>query len=251
MLNIVMTNEAMPDNDPINLAELVPPTIMAAIFDMDDLMIDSHTLDMKVFEAVLGGYGVDLHSSSNPWTIDDEISMFGLKLPDMFKLFINKYGLGPDVDPERMSRQFYKRLLPVIESEPLEPMPGLIELVGKLKEKGFQMGLASSARRSKIDIVLRKLGLSDTFAAIVSGEDEIKHGKPAPDIFLEAARKLGRQPNECMAFEDAKNGIESINAAGMFSIGVHNQFSEHHLGIKQDLSAANVQASSLVQLTYQ
>jgi HAD superfamily hydrolase (TIGR01509 family) len=168
----------------------------------------------------------------------------------MFKLFIAKYDLGADADPEHMSNQFFDKLLPVVESEPLEPMPGLPELIHKLKENGIQLALASSSRRSKIDIVLRKLDLDSAFDAIVSGEDEIQHGKPAPDIFLEAARKLGKQPSECMAFEDAKNGVASINAARMFSIGIHNQVSEQNLGLRQNLSEANLQVNSLAELTY-
>lgn len=89
------------------------------------------------------------------------------------------------------------------------------------------------------------------FEAVVSGEDEIARGKPAPDIFLAAARKLGCQPDHCIGFEDARNGIESLNAAGIFSIGVHNQFAQQRLGIRQDLSEADLEVDSLTELTYQ
>lgn len=235
---------------PINLKEVVPQGITTAIFDMDDLMINSHELDMQVFDLVLHDYGVDIHSPASLWTGEDEVSMFGLKLPDMFRLFLNKYGLSSVADPLKMSDDFYEKMLSALERDPLEPMPGLIDLIENLKAGGLKLAIASSARHKKIDIVLSKLGLAEKFTAIVSGEDDIKHGKPAPDIFLEAALKAGSKPEECIAFEDAKNGVESINAAHMFSVGVHNQFSKQQLGVTQDLSEANIQVDSLSQLIY-
>lgn len=101
-------------------------------------------------------------------------------------------------------------------------MPGLVNLVADREAGGLKLAIASSARRRKIDIVLRKLGLEDKFSpdGIVSAEDDIEHGKPAPDIYLEAARKVGSKPEECIGFEGAKNGVESINAAGMYAVGV-------------------------------
>ncbi len=249
-IDIIMTSETMPEGETLNLAELAPPNITAAVFDMDDLMINSHPLHMKVFEAVLQGYDVDIHDPSNPWTAQDEASMFGLKISDAFKLFISRYGLEAKADPETMRQQFDDRMLPVFEGEPIEPMPGLTRLLATLSEHNLRLALASSAKRQKIDVILTKLGLEDVFEVVVSGEDEIKHGKPAPDIFLEAARKLGKEPSECIVFEDAKNGIEAARAAGMFAVGVHNKFAEQRLDVRQDLSEANLQSGSLEQLTY-
>lgn len=173
---------------PINLREVMPTAITTAIFDMDDLMINSHELDMEVFEVILIDYGIDIHTPDNPWTVEDEVSMFGLKLPDMFRLFIRKYDLDSVANAEIMSDEFYEKMLSTLEQEPLEPMPGLIDLIASLKSGGLKLAIASSARRNKIDIVLRKLGLEENFpiTSIVSGEDDIEHGKPAPDIYLEA-----------------------------------------------------------------
>ncbi len=236
---------------PINLREVAPSGVVAAIFDMDDLMIDSHPLHMKVFAAVLADHGVNINDPTNPWTPHDEASMFGLKISDAFKLFIARYKIPPTITAEQLQYEFDEQMLPVFKREPIEPMPGLMDLLDALAGHGLERALASSARRSKIDIVLGKLGLEQAFAAIVSGEDEIQRGKPAPDIFLAAAGKVGKQPAQCVAFEDARNGIEAINATnGMFSVGVHNQFSEQRLGIRQDLSEANLQVDSLTQLTY-
>jgi HAD superfamily hydrolase (TIGR01509 family) len=125
-------------------------------------------------------------------------------------------------------------------------MPGLSELVDSLRGK-YKLVLASSAKRSKIEIVLKKLHLDvNIFDAIVSGEDEIEHGKPAPDIFLKAAKKIGiTDASSCLVLEDAKNGVEAAKAAGMKAIGVHNQFSRKRLGIRQDLHVADLEVDNL------
>lgn len=237
---------------PINLRNVIPQSITTAIFDMDGLMINSPDLDNRVIAIVMQNHGVDTHDANNPWTAEDEVKILGLTLPDMFRHVIRKYGLDSAVDAKALSNEFYPIMLDTLEREPLEPMPGLIELVSDLDAAGLKLAIASSARRRKINIVLRKLGLKEKFptTAIVSGEDDIEHGKPAPDIYLEAARKVGSKPEECIGFEDAKNGIESINAAGMYPIGAHNQFAKQRLGVTQDLSEAKIQVDSLSQLTY-
>jgi HAD superfamily hydrolase (TIGR01509 family) len=237
---------------PINLKEFIPPGVTTAILDMDGLMINSPDLDNKVIAVIMHNHGVDIHDAANPWTAEDEAGMLGLSLPDMFQRVITKYGLDSTVDAKALSDEFYPIMLHTLEREPLEPMPGLINLVTDLEAVNFKLAIASSARRKKIDIVLHKLKLEDKFApdAIVSGEDDIEHGKPAPDIYLEAARKVGSKPEQCIGFEDAENGVKSINAAGMYPVGVHNQFAKQRLGVTQDLSEAKIQVDALSQLTY-
>jgi HAD superfamily hydrolase (TIGR01509 family) len=249
------TGESAPSGEiyPINLREHIPPGVTTAIFDMDGLMINSPDLDNRVIAAVMRNHGVDIHGEANPWGAEDEAGILGLGLPDMFQHVIRKYGLDSEkIDARALSDEFYPIMLDTLEREPLEPMPGLIELVSALEAGGLKLAIASSARRTKIDMVLDKLGLKHKFPAeaIVSGEDDIEHGKPAPDIYLEAARKVKSTPGQCIGFEDAKNGVESINAAGMYAIGVHNQFARERLGVTQDLSEAKIQVDKLSHLTY-
>ena len=96
---------------------------------------------------------------------------------------------------------------------------------------------------------MEKLGLIKIFEKIVSGEDEVKHGKPAPDIFLRAAEKIGVKPEECLVLEDAKNGVDAAKAAKMRCIGVHNKFTYNRLGIKQDLSKADLEVDELSEIS--
>lgn len=146
-----------------------------------------------------------------------------------------------------LDSEFNERLLPIF-ADNFVPMPGLIPLVNSLSENGYTLAVASSSIRPKIDIVLNKLDLIEKFRIIVSGE-EIKHGKPAPDIFLRAAEKTGIEPVRSLVLEDATNGVLAAKAAGMFVIGVHNRFTYERLGLKQDLSKADLEAGSLEEIT--
>ncbi len=98
-------------------------------------------------------------------------------------------------------------------------MPGAEELMQFLKEKGIKVALASGTRKATVLSHLKKLNCEDYFDAIVGG-DEIKNGKPAPDIFLKAAALIGAKPEECIVFEDSANGIRSAVNAGMKCIGI-------------------------------
>ncbi len=219
--------------------------IQAVIFDMDDLMINSHPAHMQIMESVLkeidprvAFYG----NGTNSLPEEEEASFFGLKIIEVLKKLADRYGVT--VPAEQLNIRYNQVLLRDF-GKVIKQMDGLSELITELKDKGYKLAVASSAPRRKIDIVLDTFGYSTVFEAIVSGEDEIKHGKPAPDIFLKAAEKLGIAPSKCLVLEDAKNGIEATKAAGMYCIGVHNQFAYERLGIRQDLSKADRQVESL------
>ncbi len=217
--------------------------IQAIIFDMDELMVDSHPVHKVVMDKILKKYD---HSFAE-LTREEELGLFGLSILDGFRFFHKKFGLKDKVSAKDLNEQFNHMLLPTYRKK-IQAMPGLQNLVDSCKKRGYRLALASSATRAKIDIVLNKFGLNDLFEVVVSGEDEIKHGKPAPDIFLTAAKKLAIIPSQCLVLEDAKNGIEAAKRAGMLCIGVHNQYNYEKLGIKQDLSAADLQVSGLDEL---
>jgi len=233
----------------INLRKVLPPTITTAILDMDDLMINSHPLHMKIFKTILQSYRIFLDDPTNPFTREEEASQFGRKISDMCTYFIKKYNLS--VNSETMLRQFNDLMIPIFEKTDIQPMPGLNSLIQALVSHNFSLVLASSAKKEKIDIILKKLELTGAFPIIVSGEDEIGHGKPAPDIFLKAAQKAGVRPGECMVFEDARNGVEAAKTAGMYAIGVHNKFAMGRLGLKQNLTDADIQVYGLDSLSFE
>jgi HAD superfamily hydrolase (TIGR01509 family) len=106
-------------------------------------------------------------------------------------------------------------------AEELPVVPGAVEAVRRLAGS-FRLGLASSSNRSLIDTVLAATGLAHLFEAVVSSE-EVPRGKPAPDVYLEAARQLGVAPEGAAAVEDSANGIRSAHAAGMRVIAIPNR----------------------------
>jgi beta-phosphoglucomutase len=101
----------------------------------------------------------------------------------------------------------------------LVPLPGAAEWVRRLDGAGWRQAVASSAPRLNVEVVVRALGLAAHFGALVAAED-VEHGKPAPDVFLAAARRLAVPPSRCVVVEDASAGIEAARRAGMASIGV-------------------------------
>jgi HAD superfamily hydrolase (TIGR01509 family) len=109
----------------------------------------------------------------------------------------------------------------------LSPMNGLQRLIDQLAEDGIPMALATSAPKLNVTHTLAELGLSDAFSIIVRG-DEVARGKPAPDVFIEAARRLGVEPGDCLVFEDAPMGIEAAQAAGMRVVALTTSFEAAH-----------------------
>jgi HAD superfamily hydrolase (TIGR01509 family) len=149
--------------------------------------------------------------------------------------------LGADVTPERMQKvgdskeESYRRL---VRERGLAPLAGAAEWVKRLKEAGWLQAVASSAPRANIEAVLEVIGLAAGFQATVAAED-VRHGKPAPDVFLTAAARLGAPPARCVVVEDAPAGVEAARRAGMHSIGV---------GPKGSSLGADIVAPSLAAL---
>lgn len=118
-------------------------------------------------------------------------------------------------------------------------MSGLIDLLADLRRHSLTIAIASSSTREHIDLITDRLGISSYFNAIVSGE-EVSHGKPAPDIYLKAATKLGISPRDCVALEDAVKGAQAASTAGMRVVAVPNELTCH-----EDFSFVDVVALSL------
>ena len=128
--------------------------------------------------------------------------------------------LGVAAAPAEISQTVVARLAELYRHE-LPLLPGAREVVTEFARR-WQLGLASSANRPIIDLVLDLTGLADRFAVAVSSE-EVARGKPAPDVYLEVARRLGLAPERCAAVEDSSNGIRSAAAAGMTVVAIPNR----------------------------
>jgi HAD superfamily hydrolase (TIGR01509 family) len=182
--------------------------ILAVVFDLDGVIIDSE----EVWEEVRRGYVAEFGKQFLPDTQD---RMMGMSTQEWSRHLAEEVGVprapsevASDV-LERMAAR-YRADLPLI--------PGAVPAVRRLGER-FTLGLASSSARILIDQVLATAGLTDAFAVTLSTE-EVPRGKPAPDVYLTAAGKLGVPPAECAAVEDSSNGLRSAGAAGMAVIAV-------------------------------
>lgn len=205
----------------------------AAIFDMDGVIVDTEPVYFETNRRLFERLGFTV-------THDDYAQFVGLDAAHMWARLKDRQSLPHEIDA--LIQMEADGMIAGLQSAPLLPMPGLLDLIDRLRGSGFKLALASSSMHRVIRTILDKLDLSDGFLAVVSGED-VPHGKPAPDIFLRAAALLGVPPSDCMVIEDSANGVRAAKAAGMRCIGLRNPSSG-----AQDLSAADLIVDSLDQI---
>jgi HAD superfamily hydrolase (TIGR01509 family) len=184
--------------------------ISAVVFDLDGLLIDSEGVWDDVREALA-------HERGGRWHDGAQRDMMGMSSPEWSRYMHETIGLVES--PEEINRIVVERMLERYATGP-PWLPGAIEAVQRVAES-YPLGLASSSNRELIDVVLEAGGIAPLFRATVSSE-EVARGKPAPDVYLEAARRLGVDPGACVAVEDSHNGIRSAKAAGMRCIAIPN-----------------------------
>jgi HAD superfamily hydrolase (TIGR01509 family) len=183
----------------------------AVLFDQDGVLIDSEGAWDAARRAVVAENG-------GHWKNEATRAMMGMSAPQWSRYVRDELGVA--LPPEEISDRVVERLLAGYSSE-LPLLPGAVEAVRRVAAR-WPVGLASSANREVIDAVLAQSGLAGVFGATVSGE-EVPRGKPAPDIYLEAARRLGVNPARSAAVEDSTNGLRSAAAAGMLVVALPNR----------------------------
>jgi HAD superfamily hydrolase (TIGR01509 family) len=208
--------------------------IEAVVFDLDGVLLDSEQVWDEVREQLVKERGSRWHERA-------QTEMMGMSSSEWSRYMHNELGV-PD-PPEEISADVVRRLEEVYRKR-LPLIDGAIEAVERLAAR-WPLGLASSSNREVIDLVLDLSGLARFFRVTVSSE-EVSRGKPAPDVYLEAARSLEVPPERCAAVEDSHNGIRSAKAAGMRVIAIPNQ---HYPPGEEALSLADVRLSSLAELT--
>jgi HAD superfamily hydrolase (TIGR01509 family) len=212
----------------------VPTAITAVVLDMDGVLIDSE----QIWDEVRGQLA---RERGGRWHERAQADMMGMSSTEWSWYMHDVIGLGEP--PDEINAEVVRRLLARYrESLPL--MPGAVEAVERLAAR-WPLGLASSSNREVIDTVLELAGIAHYFRATVSSE-EVEHGKPAPDVYLEAARRLGVDPTSCAAVEDSTNGIRSARAAGLRVLAIPNP---HYPPSEDVLALADVVLHSLDELT--
>jgi len=184
--------------------------VEAVVFDLDGVIVDSEHVWDEVREQLARERGGRWHDRA-------QTDMMGMSSPEWSRYMHDVIGLTEspaEIDEEVVRRMLdrYAERLPLID--------GAVDAVARLAGS-FRLGLASSSNRPVIDDVLDVSGLASLFGATVSSE-EVARGKPAPDVFLEAARRLDVPPARCVAVEDSGNGIRAAHDAGMRVLAIPN-----------------------------
>jgi HAD superfamily hydrolase (TIGR01509 family) len=185
--------------------------VEAVVFDLDGVIVDSEHVWDEVREELARERGGRWHERA-------QADMMGMSAPEWSRYMHDVIGLTES--PKEIDELVVGRLL-ARYAEALPLIDGAVEAVRRLAET-FRLALASSSNRPVIASVLANAGLAASFEVTVSSE-EVARGKPAPDVFLEAARRLGVPPERCAAIEDSANGLRAAHAAGMRVVAIPNR----------------------------
>jgi HAD superfamily hydrolase (TIGR01509 family) len=192
--------------------------VRAVIFDMDGVIVDSEPYSMQALIDTLRQYGVEP-------TPDELQRSYGRRVRDDVVDYFARHGVPADVDTaiaHKHARYYH------LAAGRLRAMPGAHALLGRLRDRGYRLALASSGDRIKVAFGMQALALNGIFEAVVTGDD-VSRSKPDPEIYLTAAERLGLPPEECLAIEDAPSGVEAAKRAGMRCVAVTNSVARDQL----------------------
>jgi HAD superfamily hydrolase (TIGR01509 family) len=208
--------------------------IDVVVFDLDGVVVDSEQVWDDVREQLAKERGGRWHDGA-------QAAMMGMSSPEWSAYMHDEIGLPES--PEEINAEVVRRMLGRYR-ERLPLIDGAVEAVRRLAPE-FRLGVASSSNGPLIAAVLERAGIAELFRAVVSSE-EVAAGKPAPDVYLEAMRRLGAEPERTAAVEDSSNGIRAAHAAGMRVIALPNA---HYPPARDALALAAAVLSSPAELT--
>lgn len=190
----------------------------AVIFDLDGVITDTAALHFKAWKMISEKIGIPFNHSNNE-------QLKGLSRMDSLEALLLAGKQTGNFTPEekielaQQKNHYYKELIQTLT--PDDVLPGIKDLLEELKKHSIPAALASASHNAPF--ILKTIELN-RFIDVIADPAAVKKGKPAPDLFLLAARELGVPPEKCIGIEDAKNGVSAIKAAGMFAIGVGDRF---------------------------
>lgn len=183
--------------------------IEAALFDMDGLLIDTEAVYIRAYQDAATEVGAKI-------SMELCHAMVGVPRRECEEMIQAHFGPAFDVPAFQL---VFRRHAEKHMQDSVPVKPGVAELLDFLAERGLRLGVATSAQRASVERYLGRAGLLDRFGAIATRND-VERPKPYPDIYLEAARRLGVAPARCLAFEDSNIGLEAAHAAGMMAFMV-------------------------------
>jgi HAD superfamily hydrolase (TIGR01509 family) len=182
--------------------------IEAIVFDMDGLMLDTEPLYKHAWQTGCRELGYDL--SDTTYT-----TLVGRQTAACEQVLLDRFGPAFPLDAFRVHWPSLWRARAATDGIQLKP--GLLPLLDFLRSRGIPTAVATSSEAPFAEFSLGRAGLQDTFQTVVTG-DQVQRGKPAPDIYLEAARRLGVEPQHCIALEDSEAGAVAASSAGMITL---------------------------------
>ncbi len=203
--------------------------IKAVIFDLDGVIADSEPLSGKGTKMLFENHGIKL-------TDRERREAFGRRLPDIITDVLRARNIKLDIEKLMLERD---EMFGELVRKHLRPIPNSIELVKWLRREGYRLALATSSHSSKMQLEIDHLGIGELFDVIVCGDD-VRKGKPDPEIFLKAAEKLGVEPKDCAVIEDSQFGVQAAKFAGMRAIAFDSPNTH-----EQDLSMSDVVVDDL------
>ncbi len=202
----------MPDSSLTRLPEGV-------VFDLDGTLLHNMPFHLEAFSAFAAQHGLPA------LTLERRMWMDGKRNSDIFPGLFDR--ALSEIEVASMSEE-KESLYRQLSAGRLTPLPGLLRLLDRLEARGVPVALATSAPRENVTHTLGELGLSARLD-VISRSDDVAHGKPEPDVFLDAARRLGVPPGRCLAFEDAPAGIVAARRAEMMCVAVATSYPRHVL----------------------
>lgn len=198
---------------------------MTIIFDLDGVLVDSEMIYYRITRILFNQLKIDV-------SIEEHNSFVGISANKMWKYIKERYFLAQSVD-ELIDLEINLKYI-LLRKTNLKPIEGVQNLLSYLKEKQIKIAIATSNHRDNVNIILNKLQIIEYFDLIITG-DQVSNGKPEPDIFMLAAKKLAANPTNCIVIEDSTNGVIAAKKAGMKCIGFVNPNSG-----KQNLTESDV-----------
>ncbi len=184
----------------------------AVLWDMDGTLVDSAEQHYQAWRETMAELGRTLDR-------DEFAATFGQRNDAVLRQLIGPHVTADEIERTGTAKEARYRALIAVGG--IAPLPGVRTWLGRLQAAGWRQAIASSGPRLNSEAILAALGVAATFDLIVSAED-VRHGKPDPDVFLTAAERLGVAPARCVVVEDAPMGIEAGRRAGMATLGVLN-----------------------------
>jgi HAD superfamily hydrolase (TIGR01509 family) len=201
----------------------------AIIFDMDGVLVDSEPLHTRATKQLLADCGLD-------WDERESAEYIGLTDVESFVALKSRHGLAGD--PLDLASRWAERTIVLLQRH-ARPLPGVPAVPVALRAQGYRLALASSSRPPVMAATLDAIGARRLFEVVVSGA-EVPRGKPAPDVFLEAARRLDVPPARCLVIEDSRHGVTAARAASMGCLAIPCATTRH-----QDFSHATARLGAL------